>query len=76
MRSVRVRQAYQARDREGAATLVTDEMVDAVSIIGRPQACRDQMQAFFDAGVRDIRLVFNEPDKAAYLTALRALAPR
>jgi alkanesulfonate monooxygenase SsuD/methylene tetrahydromethanopterin reductase-like flavin-dependent oxidoreductase (luciferase family) len=72
----RVRQAYQARDRDGAAKLVTDEMVDAMTIIGRPQACRDQMQAFFDAGVRDIRLVFNEPDKEAYLKALNAVAPR
>jgi F420-dependent oxidoreductase-like protein len=72
----RVRQAYQARDRDGAAKLVTDEMVDAMTVIGRPQACRDQMQAFFDAGVRDIRLVFNEPDKEAYLKALKAVAPR
>jgi F420-dependent oxidoreductase-like protein len=72
----RVRQAYQARERDRAAGLVTDEMVDAMTIIGPPPACRDQMQAFFDAGVRDIRLVFNEPDKEAYLKALKAVAPR
>jgi len=34
------------------------------------------MQTFFDAGVQEIRLVFNEPDKEVYLQALKALAPR
>src|SRR6266851_3680050 len=68
----RVREAYQARDRERAARLVTDEMVDAMTIVGTPSQCREQMQAFFDAGVQEIRLVFNEPDKDAYLKALKA----
>ena len=72
----RVRQAFQARDRDGAARLVTDEMVDAMTIIGTPTQCRDQIQAFFDAGVQEVRLVFNEPDKDVYLKALRAVAPR
>ena len=72
----RVREAYRARERDRAAKLVTDEMVDAMTIIGNPRQCRDQMQAFFDAGVRDVRLVFNEPNKEAYVKALRALAPR
>src|SRR5262252_9655017 len=72
----RVREAFQARERDRAAQLVTDEMVDAVTIIGNPQQCRDQMQAFFDAGVQEIRLVFNEPNKEAYLRTLRAMAPR
>ena len=38
--------------------------------------CRKQMQTFFDAGVQEIRLVFNEPNKDAYLKALKAVAPR
>jgi F420-dependent oxidoreductase-like protein len=71
----RVRAAFQARERERAAALVTDEMVDAVTILGPPDACRAQMQRFFDAGVQEIRLVFNEPDRTAYLRALRAVAP-
>src|SRR6185436_1740072 len=71
----RVREAFQGRDRDKAARLVTDEMVDAMTIIGEPAACRKQMQAFFDAGVQEIRLVFNEPSKEAYLEALRAVAP-
>lgn len=71
----RVRAAYLGRERDKAATLVTDAMVDAVTILGTPEQCRVQMQAFFDAGVHEIRLVFNEPDKDAYLRALRAIAP-
>jgi len=71
----RVRQAYQSRERDRAARLVTDEMVDAMTIIGPPEACRKQIGAFFDAGVHEVRLVFNEPSKAAYLEALRAVAP-
>ena len=46
-----------------------------MTIIGEPEACRKQMQAFFDAGVQEIRLVFNEPSKEAYLEALKAVAP-
>ena len=72
----RVRQTYQGRERERAAPLVTDEMVDAMTIIGTPRQCRDQMEAYFEAGVQEIRLVFNEPDKEAFVRALRAVAPR
>ena len=73
--SDQIREAYQERDRARAAELVTDEMVDAMTILGDPQQCRDQMEAFFDAGVDEIRLVFNEPDKDAYMRAIKALAP-
>ncbi|MGE3537437.1 MAG: LLM class flavin-dependent oxidoreductase [Candidatus Tectimicrobiota bacterium] len=72
----RVRQAYLARARDQAAQLVTDDMVDAVTIIGTPQQCREQMQVFFAAGAQEIRLVFNEPDKDAYIRAITAVAPR
>ena len=71
----RIREAYIGGSHQAAAALVTDEMVDAVTILGTPQQCRDQMQRFFDAGIQEIRLVFNEPDKESYLAALRAVAP-
>lgn len=72
----RIREAYlERRDRDGAAKLVTDEMVDAMTIIGDPQQCRQQMQTFFDAGVDEIRLVFNEPNKENIFQAVRDLAP-
>ena len=72
----RVREAFQAKERERAAGLVTDEMVDAMTILGNPKQCREQMQRFFEAGVQEIRLVFNEPDKESYLRALHAVAPQ
>jgi F420-dependent oxidoreductase-like protein len=71
----RVRAAFLAKERDRAAALVTDEMVDAMTILGTPEQCRAQMRRFFDAGVQEIRLVFNEPDTEAYLRALRAVAP-
>ena len=63
------------RERELAASLVTDEMVDATTIIGTPEQCREQMQAFFDAGVDEIRLVLNEPDVESYIRTIKAVAP-
>jgi len=71
----RVRAAFLAKERDRAAALVTDEMVDAMTILGTPEQCRAQMQRFFAAGVQEVRLVFNEPDTEAYLRALRAVAP-
>ena len=71
----RIREAYANRERDKAAELVTDEMVDAITIIGSPQQCRDQLQTFFDAGVNEVRLVLNEPDKDAYIRVVKALAP-
>lgn len=70
-----IRQAYLNRERDVAATLVTNEMVDAMTIIGTPEQCKEQMQQFFCAGVDEIRLVFNEPDADAQIAAMKAVAP-
>ena len=70
-----IREAYLARERQRAADLVTDEMVDAMTIIGTPHECANQMDDFFKAGVDEIRLVFNEPDVNGYRAGIRALAP-
>src|SRR2546426_6285363 len=72
----RVREAFQARERDRAAALGTRRVGGCLTVLGTPKQCSDQMQRFFDAGVQEIRLVFNEPDKEAYLKALRAVAPR
>src|SRR5258705_5972701 len=72
----RVRAAFQARERDRAAQLVTDEMVDAVTILGTPGQCRDQMRRFFEAGAQEGRLVFNQRNKDAYLKGVRPVAPR
>ena len=36
---------------------------------------RETLLPFFDAGVHEVRPVFNEPDRDTYLKALRAVAP-
>ena len=73
--SDKIREAYLNRERDRAAELVTDEMINSMTIIGNAQQCRDQMQTFFDAGVDEIRLVFNEPDAESYLAGIKAVAP-
>lgn len=70
-----IREAYLSRDRDRAASLVTDEMVDEMTIIGDPDQCREQMEIYFQAGVDEIRLVLNEPDKESYVATMKALAP-
>ena len=63
------------RDRQGAADLVTDEMVAATALIGTPEECSSQMKKYFDDGVDEIRLVFNEPDAEGYRNIIESMAP-
>ncbi|MDQ0383092.1 LLM class flavin-dependent oxidoreductase [Amycolatopsis thermophila] len=51
-----VRQRWQAGDRDGAAALVTDEMVLATTLIGTEDMVRKRLQVWRDAGVDTVRL--------------------
>ena len=51
-----VRERWQAGDRDGAAALVTDEMVLATTLIGTEDMVRDRLRAWRDAGVDTVRL--------------------
>jgi F420-dependent oxidoreductase-like protein len=51
-----VRQRWQGGDREGAADLVTDEMVLATTLIGTEQMVRARLAVWRDAGVDTVRL--------------------
>lgn len=51
-----VKQRWQAGDREGAAALITDEMVLATTLIGTPAMVRDRLQVWCDAGVDTVRV--------------------
>lgn len=51
-----VRERWQAGDRDGAAALVTDEMVLATTLIGTETMVRDRLRAWRDAGVDTVRL--------------------
>jgi probable F420-dependent oxidoreductase len=45
-------EAWAAGDRKGAAAAIPDEVVDDLVIHGAPERCREQVQAYADAGVR------------------------
>ena len=51
-----VRERWQRGDREGAAGLVTDEMVLATTLIGTEQMVRARLAVWEDAGVNTVRL--------------------
>jgi alkanesulfonate monooxygenase SsuD/methylene tetrahydromethanopterin reductase-like flavin-dependent oxidoreductase (luciferase family) len=46
-----IRAAWQGGDREGAARLVPDGLVDAVALAGPPARCRERLAAYREAGV-------------------------
>jgi len=51
-----VRDRWQAGDRDGAANLVTDEMVLATTLIGTEPMVRQRLRAWHRAGVTTVRL--------------------
>ncbi|WP_421842949.1 LLM class flavin-dependent oxidoreductase [Mycobacterium sp.] len=51
-----VRQRWQQGDREGAAGLITDEMVLATTLIGTEAMVRARLAVWRDAGVNTVRL--------------------
>ncbi|OZM77532.1 LLM class flavin-dependent oxidoreductase [Pseudonocardia sp. MH-G8] len=51
-----VRERWQGGDREGAAALVTDEMVLATTLVGTEEMVRDRLRVWRGAGVDTVRL--------------------
>ena len=51
-----VRERWQAGDRDGAAGLVSDEMVLATTLIGTEDMVRERLRVWQDAGVDTVRL--------------------
>jgi alkanesulfonate monooxygenase SsuD/methylene tetrahydromethanopterin reductase-like flavin-dependent oxidoreductase (luciferase family) len=51
-----VRERWQAGDRDGAAGLVTDEMVLATTLIGTEDMIRARLRVWRDTGVDTVRL--------------------
>ncbi|MEV0054588.1 LLM class flavin-dependent oxidoreductase [Saccharopolyspora shandongensis] len=54
--AAQVRQRWQAGDHDGAAALVTDEMVLGTTLIGTEEMVRDRLRVWQDAGVDTVRL--------------------
>jgi F420-dependent oxidoreductase-like protein len=51
-----IQQRWQAGDKDGAAALVTDDMVLATTLIGTQAMVRDRLRVWRDAGVTTVRL--------------------
>ncbi len=69
-----VRERWQAGDRDGAANLVTDEMVLATTLIGTEDMVRARLRVWQDTGVDTVRLYPAGDTPAARLDTLgRAL---
>ena len=54
--AARVRERWQAGDRDGAAGLVTDEMVLATTLIGTQDMVRARLRTWHEVGVDTVRL--------------------
>jgi F420-dependent oxidoreductase-like protein len=72
--AAQVRDRWQAGDRDGAAGLVTDDMVLATTLIGTEDMVRERLKVWSDAGVTTVRLYPSGENLDARLTTLgRAL---
>ncbi|GHD80539.1 FMN-dependent monooxygenase [Streptomyces mirabilis] len=72
--AAQVRERWQAGDRDGAAELVTDEMVLGTTLIGTEDMVRDRLRVWRDAGVDTVRFYPAGETLDARLTTLgRAL---
>jgi probable F420-dependent oxidoreductase len=71
-------QAWREGNRSAALAAVSDDLTDGLFAHGAPEACREQIQRFADAGVTTpvISLMPFGGDRAALRAALRALAPK
>ncbi|MGI5413503.1 LLM class flavin-dependent oxidoreductase [Streptomyces chartreusis] len=65
-----VRERWQAGDRDGAAALVTDDMVLATTLIGTESMVRERLRVWRHAGVDTVRLYPAGADLAARLDTL------
>ncbi|MGH3518419.1 MAG: LLM class flavin-dependent oxidoreductase [Haloechinothrix sp.] len=65
-----VRQRWQAGDRDGAADLVTDEMILGTTLIGTEPMVRERLRVWRNAGVDTVRLYPSGDTLDARLTTL------
>ena len=71
-----MRERWAKRDRDGAEAAFTDDMIDAITLIGSEKHCRDRIAEFVDAGLTTPMIHALAPDPQAAWQTLAALAPR
>ncbi len=67
-------EAWQAGDRKGALAAIPDEVVDDLVVHGRPEACRERIVAYREAGITTPVLAL-VPTGRPVAEVVRALAP-
>lgn len=70
-----MREAWARRERERAEAAFTDEMIDAITLIGSERHCRDRVAEFVDAGLTTPMYHAFAPDPQEAWRTLVALAP-
>jgi probable F420-dependent oxidoreductase len=71
-----MRDAWAKRDREKTEAAFTDEMIDAITLVGSEAHCRDRVAEFVDAGLSTPMYHAFAPDPAEAWKTLAALAPK
>ncbi len=74
-----IAEAWSRGDQKAAIAAVSDAMVDATSVAGTPEECREKLQAYRESGLDEpiISPFARGPDSAAvFEEAIRACAPR
>ena len=76
--AARIAEAWARGDRQAAERAVTDAMIDATSIVGTPEQCRAQVEAYRQSGI-DVPILSpfaRGPEaKSRFEAAIRACAP-
>ena len=71
--------AWASGDRKAAIAAVSDDMIDATSIAGPPDYCRERLEAYRQSGV-DLPIISpfarGAGAKAVFEAAIRACAPQ
>jgi alkanesulfonate monooxygenase SsuD/methylene tetrahydromethanopterin reductase-like flavin-dependent oxidoreductase (luciferase family) len=73
-----IKEAFDRGGREAAAKVVSDELIDAVTLAGTPDMCRPRLAVYRDAGLALPIVsprVSGADGKQAAMTAIRACAP-
>ena len=71
-----VKGSWAQNDRERAASLITDEMLDDITISGDPDRCREQLASFRSAGADMPIIAFpHGASSEAMMRTVEALAP-
>lgn len=76
--AARIQDLYLERRRDEAMAVLSDEMIDAVTVIGTLEECREQLAEYERVGADEAAIALQVPgnDPGEVMAALHGLAPR